>query len=136
MLSVPFDAAQPCARAVVGGRWRDVLDRPRAKGTVEARLVGRWFTQEGQLVGYWRGFTGHRRNGDEVIFAKVIDPDGAALALLKGTIQDNAATLDVVTTDEEVAGSVHVTLDRDGAVRAHIVAVAEMARCLAPANAQ
>jgi hypothetical protein len=133
VLSVPLNLEEPCARAVVVGRWRDVPDRPRARGTVEARLVGRWLTPEGVLVGHWRGFTGHRRDGQEVLFAKVIDPDGTALALVRGPIHGDIASLEVVTPGHQAAGGAEVRLDRDGVSRSPVVAVAEMSRCLAGA---
>ncbi|MEW5854175.1 MAG: hypothetical protein AB2A00_35705 [Myxococcota bacterium] len=129
-VSVPLSEEVPCAHAVVGGRWRGLERGDRRRG-VTHRLLGRWFTPEGELVGHWRAFAGQRQDGTRVFFGKVINPDGDALALLKGTVTDGVATVDVLDASEAVVGTLTLNLPLEGGAPGHTLSVANLSACLA-----
>jgi hypothetical protein len=113
-LSIPL--GDPCAHAVVAGRWRPVDHREctgghseesadaqprtqenaqapslaqrehRRRHKVEQRIRGRVMTPDGKLIGHWRGFSGKDRQGVERVFGKVIDAEGTPVALVRGTV--------------------------------------------------
>jgi len=127
LLTVPVPEAGSCPHAVITGRWRDTTN---ARGNIDGRLVGRWFTPTGELVGHWRAFMGTRSDGSQVVFGKVIDADGNALALLEGTFDASALSLSVLGDNGESLGQVVLGLSRQDATRVQVLGVAETARCL------
>jgi hypothetical protein len=69
-----------CQQGFLVGRWS--LVGRTADGRTVGRLVGRWLDGNGDRVGLVRGVHGERRNGEQVLYAKVVGTGGAFLGLL------------------------------------------------------
>lgn len=135
MLAIPLQDDAPCAHGVFTGRWRAVEGpRARARG-VDGRVLGRLLSSEGALVGHWRGFTGTRADGNRVVFGKLIDADGNALARLRGTVEDDRVSLSFVDAADAEVGSAAFALEHADDNRAFLVGVPAFSRCLAVQNA-
>ena len=81
-----IDLASLCGRGWMSGRWErlDVNQDDLRRG-IMGRFRGHWSNRHGTVGGYMKGFYGVNRNGNRVIFGKVINRRGTFIALMRGT---------------------------------------------------
>jgi hypothetical protein len=79
---LPNTADRPdCMQGFIAGRWTSVDDA--ADDRVNGRIKGKVMNEEGHIIGKLRGVYGEREtNGNQVVFAKIIDNEGRFRALL------------------------------------------------------